>query len=528
MLRLLRTAIFGVLVSGLAFTALAPAQSFDEFGQALVVGDAPAGAWRLRPAPGGAMRRALSLMILGEGPTACFAAAPALSAARIAVLPASEIKDAASFGAPLRSYRLGYAPRQGRHVLVARGAHCRRAVQIVAAWPYEFRGLALIDAPKDLEVTDPRLRRVRNFQLLADAALLQSWTRVSSATRGRSLAADRISAEELAWLAGNPASIGGVDDTLDNFHRAAAIGDEASYFPLFSEDAVFLGTDATERWTKAAFEAFARPYFRRDSAWIFVPQSRAVTLSPEGNFAWFDETLGSRSYGECRGSGVLKKVDGSWRVAQYNLGVPVPNALLTEVVAEIRRREIDAERPPATTVILVRHAEKVSESRDPDLSARGQERARQLARQLAGLAPAALYATEYKRTQQTLAPLAKQLGVRCQVHPGRDSAGLAQKIRDEHAGQVVVVAGHSNTVPAIAAALGAPAGSFRKKTAYDDLVLISLDDRGVRCLPLSQGMTPAVAPKSRPSSQPASRPARKASSGSTSRPKLPSKAAGNL
>ncbi|HEV7671623.1 MAG TPA: nuclear transport factor 2 family protein [Thermoanaerobaculia bacterium] len=127
-----------------------------------------------------------------------------------------------------------------------------------------------------------------------------------------------------------------VEQVLDAFHAAAAKADEKTYFALFAPAGVFLGTDATERWDKTAFQAFAHPYFAKGTAWTFLPRNRHVDLSADGRVAWFDELLDSASYGECRGSGVLEKIDGAWKVQQYNLTIPLPNDLAKDVVAQIR------------------------------------------------------------------------------------------------------------------------------------------------------------------------------------------------
>lgn len=122
---------------------------------------------------------------------------------------------------------------------------------------------------------------------------------------------------------------------LDDWHRAAAQADEARYFGHFTADAVFLGTDATERWGRDAFRAWARPYFARGRAWSFTVVQRHVTLGPGGDVAWFDEALSTPNMGPARGSGVAVRTGGRWKIAQYNLSVPIPNALLPDVVKRI-------------------------------------------------------------------------------------------------------------------------------------------------------------------------------------------------
>lgn len=124
--------------------------------------------------------------------------------------------------------------------------------------------------------------------------------------------------------------------TLDAFHRAAAVGDETTYFRILPDDATFLGTAIEERWSGAEFRKFAMPYFQRDSAWVYEPVERWLTYVPSGDYAWFDEILVNDAYGKCRGSGVLQRRDGAWVIVQYNLSIPVPNELAKDLVARIR------------------------------------------------------------------------------------------------------------------------------------------------------------------------------------------------
>ena len=127
-----------------------------------------------------------------------------------------------------------------------------------------------------------------------------------------------------------------VSRVLDILHEAAAEADFDRYFGLYAPDAVFLGTDATERWTRAEFMAYARPYFDQGRGWTYTMTERHITVSDEGDTAWFDERLDNQFLGECRGSGVLVKEGGEWKVAQYNLTIPIPNDLAGPVVEQIR------------------------------------------------------------------------------------------------------------------------------------------------------------------------------------------------
>ena len=132
-----------------------------------------------------------------------------------------------------------------------------------------------------------------------------------------------------------PAPEAAIAAVLDDFHLAAAQADEARYFGHLDEGAVFLGTDATERWAKAQFQAYAHPYFAKGKAWSFRATRRAITISADGHTAWFDEDLATVNLGPCRGSGVLVLKDGAWKVVQYNLAFTVPNGVAKEVEASI-------------------------------------------------------------------------------------------------------------------------------------------------------------------------------------------------
>lgn len=120
---------------------------------------------------------------------------------------------------------------------------------------------------------------------------------------------------------------------VDGWHDAAARGDFAAYFGLMTADAVFLGTDATERWERAEFEAFARPHFDGVEAWTYVPRARRMAFSGDGRTGWFDELLDHERYGELRGTGVVRRDGrGVWRIAHYSLTFVVPNEVAPRVV----------------------------------------------------------------------------------------------------------------------------------------------------------------------------------------------------
>jgi ketosteroid isomerase-like protein len=133
-----------------------------------------------------------------------------------------------------------------------------------------------------------------------------------------------------------------VDGVLDDWHDAAAKADAERYFGHMAPKSVFVGTDATERWTKAAFETFARPYFAKGKAWTMLPKSRHVRVGADGRTAWFDEQLRHTKYGLVRGSGVMLSRDGRWRVAHYVLSFPVPNSVSAKVIELIKAAPVPA------------------------------------------------------------------------------------------------------------------------------------------------------------------------------------------
>jgi len=131
---------------------------------------------------------------------------------------------------------------------------------------------------------------------------------------------------------------------------------------------------------------------------------------------------------------------------------------------------------PVTTVILIRHAEKIIDpnNADPDLSPAGQARAQELVRMFGDAGINAIYATQYKRTQQTVKPLADRLGLPVGQVNSKNTAELVTQIRSQHGGQVVFIAGHNSTVPEIVSALGGPQYPVIPESEYDNLYIVTV------------------------------------------------------
>ncbi|CAA7386933.1 nuclear transport factor 2 family protein [Chryseobacterium fistulae] len=124
-----------------------------------------------------------------------------------------------------------------------------------------------------------------------------------------------------------------ISKMLDDFNGAAAKADFTTYFNYFADESTFIGTDATEVWDKQAFMIWAKPYFDKKKTWNFTSLKRNIYFAKDDKLAWFDELLDTQMK-ICRGSGVVEKIEGQWKVKQYVLSVTVPNDVVDKVVAE--------------------------------------------------------------------------------------------------------------------------------------------------------------------------------------------------
>jgi broad specificity phosphatase PhoE len=131
-------------------------------------------------------------------------------------------------------------------------------------------------------------------------------------------------------------------------------------------------------------------------------------------------------------------------------------------------------------VFVVRHAERadagaprsqMTAAPDPPLSAVGKARADKLAAMLSAAGVTAIYTTEFKRTQETVAPLAAKLGVTPKAMSSDNTAALVTELRTKHAHDIVLVVGHSNTVPDVIKAFGGPVVTIADDE-YDNLFVV--------------------------------------------------------
>ena len=138
-------------------------------------------------------------------------------------------------------------------------------------------------------------------------------------------------------------------------------------------------------------------------------------------------------------------------------------------------------KPAATHIILVRHAEKMAEGSDPDLSPAGKARAELLTKMLADADVAAIYSSDRKRARETAAPLAASKKIKViEYNPSAPGANqkMAAEIVEKYRGRTVLVVGHSNTVPALIEALGLAGAPKIEETEYDNLFICTVTPDG--------------------------------------------------
>ena len=141
--------------------------------------------------------------------------------------------------------------------------------------------------------------------------------------------------------------------------------------------------------------------------------------------------------------------------------------LATPVVAH----EDETCTKPATTIIVIRHAERAGEA--DSLTTAGRARAKELIH-IAGEAVRAVYHSDTRRTKDTGEPLATASNSPLVQYPAKDVDTLIARIFAEREGETVLVVGHSNTVPMILAAAGAPAIAELSEKEFDRMFVVEV------------------------------------------------------
>ena len=139
-----------------------------------------------------------------------------------------------------------------------------------------------------------------------------------------------------------------------------------------------------------------------------------------------------------------------------------------------------------TTVILIRHGERLATPGDPHLSAAGKARAMLLLHVLDQANVSAIYTSEFIRTKETAEPLATKLGL--SPIEATEAPHIKQNILMNHAGETVLVVGHSDTVPEVIELLGDNSGHQIQDHEFDNMFVATvLDDNRVRVTRLRYG-----------------------------------------
>ncbi len=123
------------------------------------------------------------------------------------------------------------------------------------------------------------------------------------------------------------------------------------------------------------------------------------------------------------------------------------------------------------SIFIVRHAEKKDSSKDPELSSAGAARANRLAQALQGSDISAIFTSEYKRTQQTAAPLAAALKIKPTA--SNDVAKIVKILKDDTSSKNALVVGHGNTIPEIVKAFGNEQKIDIQESDYDRLYILT-------------------------------------------------------
>lgn len=160
----------------------------------------------------------------------------------------------------------------------------------------------------------------------------------------------------------------------------------------------------------------------------------------------------------------------------YLVGLMCAFGMLAACQTSPASSEMTRFQSPAT-IFLVRHAEKSTDKDDPALTTQGRQRAERLADLLKDAGITSVYSTDYSRTRDTAAPMAKHLGVEIKIYDGSDLNALADRLKTTD-GRALVV-GHSNTTPELTELLGGEGGEpIIEATEYNRLYIVSLGNNG--------------------------------------------------
>ncbi len=135
-------------------------------------------------------------------------------------------------------------------------------------------------------------------------------------------------------------NIEAVGKVIDDFHDAAAHGDQERYLGLLTEHAVFMGTDEWERWPKYPdFSEYVDGRFNDGTGWNYRSVERSIRIGERSDIAWFDEVVYSETNGRFRGTGVLTRDSGQWKLEHYAMSFLILNENWDEVIELTRKTQ---------------------------------------------------------------------------------------------------------------------------------------------------------------------------------------------
>ncbi len=137
--------------------------------------------------------------------------------------------------------------------------------------------------------------------------------------------------ENAGETADDPAASAG--RLLHDLHHAATVADAERFFASFDPEAMIFGS--TARLTLARFRALREPYFARGQGLPSTPIEHQVYLSTSGDLAWFEELVEVFQHDRLRGTGVLRRVDGAWKLVHYSVMILVPRQLAGDFAPRI-------------------------------------------------------------------------------------------------------------------------------------------------------------------------------------------------
>ena len=124
---------------------------------------------------------------------------------------------------------------------------------------------------------------------------------------------------------------GSPEAALDSLHEAGAAANQVEFIAMLAPEAVFLGVDGSARLQGQSLRDYVSESFASGNAWDYRSSEREMRRSSDGTIAWFDESLQHDQLGSGRGTGVLVQSGGVWKIAQYNLTIPLPGAAVSGV-----------------------------------------------------------------------------------------------------------------------------------------------------------------------------------------------------